>query len=488
MDSFSIDNLLDSMVKIVGPDEENIEGSGFMIRSDGYLITCHHVIYPLNDLKVSYRENIYRAKWCEELSDIETDIAVLKIDIQDAVPVTIVKPKPEDLSGEVVVVGFPHSKSVNFPRGFDFHSQNIQPSTLISTLSTYNSLNETKYFNSWNKLPLKKSTFRSFRIDTEIHLGASGGPVFIEGLGGVVGLIQSRKGNSGYVIRWDNIPTALKSLGLTPKKSTSNVNPLRAEKPSSTQSINTQRPNKTRRWIFFGFIVSLGLVGVLLFTINIHEEVRVGRSSGDSINNIGEPVKIPKQNKKKVLPTEKSKERMLLKKVVTQKTQKPNSSRGVLKTPLSKEERKKELEQYYVINITKAVRTSPRDGHIYFDIAFKGRETDAQPINVIAINLTREGGKLLPYILLGCETTLKFDKINEYKNVELGDEYNPCHLAGVDGINPAKKAYLLYMFEEDFNKFKKLAYDKRYSTIFSKFRYRDIVYKASNIVDVNDAW
>ena len=280
MDSFSIDNLLDSMVKIVGPDEENIEGSGFIIRSDGYLITCHHVVYPLSDLKVSYRENIYRAKWCEELSDIETDIAVLKIDIQDAVPVTIVN--PEDLSGEVVVVGFPHSKSVNFPHGFDFHSKNIQPSTPINTLSTYNSLNEIKYFNPWNKLPLKKSTFRSFRIDAEIHPGASGGPVFIEGLGGVVGLIQSCKANSGHVIRWDNILDKLDALNLNLKRNTnpsmetdyrSSENNGAIEKAESYMAHDTngrRKKGSLSRWLgASALILGLLLVLYILFSVSI---------------------------------------------------------------------------------------------------------------------------------------------------------------------------------------------------------------------------
>ena len=483
MDTVAIDNLLDSMVKIVGPDEEKIEGSGFIIRPDGYIITCHHVIYPLNDLKVSYRNIIYRAKWCEELSDIETDLAVLKIDIQDAVPVTIVN--PENLSGEVVVVGFPHSKSVNFPHGFDFHSQNIQGSVPVKTLSTY-SIEETKYFNPWNKLPLKQSTFRSFKIDRRIDLGTSGGPAFVVNLKGVVGIVQSTNENSAYAIRWDNISDALKSLGLNPNKSTSSAYRMSVKEPPSAQSINTQRPKKTRRRIFFGFIISFGLVGALLFAINIHEEVRVGRFSGDSKDNIGEPVKIPKQDKKKVLTTEKREKRMPEMDDGTQKPENTTYSRDVMKTPLTSKERAKALKQNYVINITKAVRTDPRDGHIYFDIAFKGRETDAQPIHVIAINLTREGGKLIPYILPGCETILEFDKKNEYKNVELGDSYNPCHLAGVGGKNPAEMVFLLYMFEGDFIRFKELA-DRYGYILLDNYRDRgDIAYRTSPIVRVND--
>jgi len=255
------------------------------------------------------------------------------------------------------------------------------------------------------------------------------------------------------------------------------------EAPPS-QSINTQRP-KTKKRILIGFLVSFGLVGILLFTINIHEEVRVGKVSGDSKDKIGEPIKISKQDKKKVLPTKKREKRISEMEDGAQKPENTTYSRDVMKMPLTSKERTKALKQNYVINITKAVRTDPRDGHIYFDIAFKGRETDAQPIHVILINLTREGGKLIPYILPGCETIIKFDMKNEYKNVELGDSNNPCHLAGVGGKNPAEMVFLLYMFEGDFIKFMEIA--DRYGYILNNYRdHGDIAYRPSPLIRVND--
>ena len=59
MSGYSLDNLRESMVKILNVEKESVAGSGFIIREDGYLITCHHVIYLLNSLKVEYRGNIY---------------------------------------------------------------------------------------------------------------------------------------------------------------------------------------------------------------------------------------------------------------------------------------------------------------------------------------------------------------------------------------------------------------------------------------------
>jgi S1-C subfamily serine protease len=69
MSHYDIDNLRESMVKILGADGQSVSGSGFIMRSDGYLITCHHVIYLLDFLKVEYQGQIYEAEWCEELSN-----------------------------------------------------------------------------------------------------------------------------------------------------------------------------------------------------------------------------------------------------------------------------------------------------------------------------------------------------------------------------------------------------------------------------------
>jgi S1-C subfamily serine protease len=52
MATFGIDQLREATVKILGFDGKTAAGAGFIIRSDGYLITCHHVIYQLEQLRV----------------------------------------------------------------------------------------------------------------------------------------------------------------------------------------------------------------------------------------------------------------------------------------------------------------------------------------------------------------------------------------------------------------------------------------------------
>lgn len=134
-EDYGIDQLRESMVKVLSSDRQSISGSGFIIRPDGYLITCHHVICRLNSLRVVYRKQVYQADWCEDLSDPEVDIAILKIKIEGAEAVPIIN--PQDLSTSVKIYGFPHARMDSFPEGFDISAQHIGPSVPIRTVSTY---------------------------------------------------------------------------------------------------------------------------------------------------------------------------------------------------------------------------------------------------------------------------------------------------------------------------------------------------------------
>ena len=173
------------------------------------------MIYLLDSLTVEYLGNIYEADWCEEFSNPEVDIAVLKIDINNAKAVPIIN--PQNLSTSVKVYGFPPNKSNNFPQGFDVDGENIRNSAPVKILSTYRST-QISANNPWNKLPQENSTFLSHRIDAKVDSGSSGGAVFAEDLGGVVGVIQCSKSDTSYVIRWDNIRDELEKLNLEPEK------------------------------------------------------------------------------------------------------------------------------------------------------------------------------------------------------------------------------------------------------------------------------
>ncbi|MFB2968244.1 HEAT repeat domain-containing protein [Aerosakkonema sp. BLCC-F183] len=215
MSDYNLDMLREAMVKILGSDGQTVSGSGFIIRSDGYLVTCHHVIYQLGLLKVEYRGQVYEAEWCEEFSNPEVDIAILKIDVADAKAVAIIN--PQHLLTSVTVYGFPPSQKKFFPEGIDVFAENIRRSAPVNTISTYRS-REISANNAWNKLPQEKSTFKSHRINEKVEAGTSGGAVFAQELGGVVGVIQCSKSDESYVIRWDNITEILERLGLEPQK------------------------------------------------------------------------------------------------------------------------------------------------------------------------------------------------------------------------------------------------------------------------------
>ncbi|MDM3844071.1 MAG: trypsin-like peptidase domain-containing protein, partial [Aphanizomenon gracile PMC638.10] len=213
----SLDELRESMVKILDSHEKTV-GSGFIIRNDGYIVTCHHVIYHLeNPLKVEYQDNIYDAEWDENFSNLEVDIAILKINIESAKAVKIININPEKLSTSVTVYGFPRNQNKNFPKGVAVDGNSIRHSAPLNFISTYKKQTVTTN-HPWNKKPLETSTFLSHRIDAKVEAGSSGGAVFSEELGGVLGIIQCSKSDESYVIRWDNILDKLDQLGLEPKK------------------------------------------------------------------------------------------------------------------------------------------------------------------------------------------------------------------------------------------------------------------------------
>ncbi|NCR14195.1 MAG: PBS lyase [Microcystis aeruginosa G11-06] len=214
MTKSNLDYLQESMVKILNEKGDTV-GSGFIIREDGYLITCHHVIYLLPSLRVNYQGKEYAAQWCQEYSNPEVDIAILKIEIENATPVKIVN--FEDVLNSVTVYGFPREKEKNFPEGFDVNADKIAVSAPLNVLSTYPNY-KLEYDNPWNKLPTDKSNFLASRINAKVDRGTSGGAVFSEELGGVLGVIQSSKTDESYVIRWDNILDILDKLGLEPTK------------------------------------------------------------------------------------------------------------------------------------------------------------------------------------------------------------------------------------------------------------------------------
>ena len=88
-----------------GDDEYNF-GSGFLISSDGYILTNTHVLSGMNSIKVVLNN---RREYTARLvgSDTQTDIALLKIDAQGLPTVKIGDPKTLRVGEWVAAIGAP---------------------------------------------------------------------------------------------------------------------------------------------------------------------------------------------------------------------------------------------------------------------------------------------------------------------------------------------------------------------------------------------
>lgn len=241
---YALDQLAGSVVRVLDPAGDT-RGSGFVIRKDGYVVTCHHVVCDLPAITVEHRGTRYPAAWNERLSSPDTDLAVLQIAVDDAVPVRIVN--PQTLSGPALVYGFPIPRLRVFPEGFDFGAENIRAGPPIATLSTFRDMKLADR-NPWNRLPRPDATFRAYRIDAPVERGVSGGPVLVPDVGGVVGVIQSTGRTEAYVIRWENIQSTLLELGVEPRHNAT-CSYLRAvdEQCSQTRLFHVAEPAESAR-------------------------------------------------------------------------------------------------------------------------------------------------------------------------------------------------------------------------------------------------
>ena len=80
-------------------------GSGFVISSDGYFLTCAHVIEGGREIKVQLASKTYIAKIIR--ADTHNDVALLKLDGTDFQPLPLAHNLPE-MGDKVYTVGFPH--------------------------------------------------------------------------------------------------------------------------------------------------------------------------------------------------------------------------------------------------------------------------------------------------------------------------------------------------------------------------------------------
>lgn len=144
-------------------------GTGFVISEDGYIVTNYHVIEGANAVSVS----LLSAEDGEEIpaeiigGDKQTDIAVLKIDKTDCVPVTLGK-STELIVGELAI-------TIGNPLGSELSG--TVTAGIISALN--------------RKLTIEGREMNLIQTDASINSGNSGGPL-INSYGQVVGITSAK--------------------------------------------------------------------------------------------------------------------------------------------------------------------------------------------------------------------------------------------------------------------------------------------------------
>lgn len=152
------------------PEAQSV-GSGFLISSDGYLITNAHVVDGADEVKVNLGDKRdFKAKVVG--ADKRTDIALLKIDAKDLPKVTIGDPDKLKVGEWVVAIGKP------------FGLDNTMTAGIVSAKG--------------RDLP-QENLVPYIQTDVAINPGNSGGPLFnLRGeVVGINSLIFSRSG--GYM-------------------------------------------------------------------------------------------------------------------------------------------------------------------------------------------------------------------------------------------------------------------------------------------------
>jgi serine protease Do len=150
------------------------EGSGFIVREDGYIVTNAHVVTGANKFLVHVDEgDVYEAELIG--TDAFKDIAVLKIDTDDNLPVAVLGDSDETRIGEPVV-------AIGSPLGFEA----TVTAGIVSTIDR-----------SMDDLGRPTDVRRPkgfIQTDAAINPGNSGGPL-LNSRGEVIGVNQA-------IVRW----------------------------------------------------------------------------------------------------------------------------------------------------------------------------------------------------------------------------------------------------------------------------------------------
>lgn len=163
-------------------------GSGFVVTSDGYIVTCAHVVEDSTKLEVVLGAQTYPAQVVA--FDKEHDLAIIHVVGANLPTIPLANSDRVELAEEVRAVGFPLSNVLG-------DSVKITRGTIAGVVDT-----------SGHKL---------FQVDASINPGNSGGPLVNE-KGEVIGVASAKIAREdvdgvGFVVPANDVLTLLRARG-----------------------------------------------------------------------------------------------------------------------------------------------------------------------------------------------------------------------------------------------------------------------------------
>jgi len=137
-------------------------GTGFFITSDGYLLTCNHVVNNAARLTVATRQGVLPAEFVQ--ADVANDLALLKVD-GTFFPLPLAASNSAQLGESVFTVGFPNPGV-----------QGLQPKLTRGEISSLAGIRDNP---------------GEYQISVPVQPGNSGGAV-VDEYGNVTGIVAAR--------------------------------------------------------------------------------------------------------------------------------------------------------------------------------------------------------------------------------------------------------------------------------------------------------
>ncbi len=165
-------------------------GSGIILTSDGYIVTCKHVVDGAETIKVILNDDTeHEAKLIG--SDSRSDLAVLKIDAANLSPATLGDSDMLTVGEDVIAIGNPLGEL----RG-------TATSGIISALS--------------REVTVENTSMKLIQTDAAISPGNSGGGLF-NASGSLVGIVNAKASSSnseglGFAIPVSSVKTIISDL------------------------------------------------------------------------------------------------------------------------------------------------------------------------------------------------------------------------------------------------------------------------------------